>query len=101
MLHTVSIKLSRKTLDTTFQIEPQEIDTEAPISIKLLTSVENTINNLTTEVECFNLTINLILSITTVIDKYRVSKSVNATIVDILDYYNNNLIKEPIKLGKV
>lgn len=101
MLHTVSIKLSRKTLDTTFQIELQEIDTEAPISVKLLTSVENTVNNLVTEVECFNLTINLILSVVTVIDKYKISKSVNATIVDILDYYNNNLIKEQIKLGKI
>lgn len=101
MLHTVSIKLLRKTLDTTFQIEPQEIDTEAPVSVKLLTSIEKTINNLVIDKECFNLTINLILSVTTMVDKYRISKSVNATIVDILDYYNNNLIKEPIKLGKV
>lgn len=101
MLHTFKISLSRETLHSNFTIEPQEINTEAPISARLLKIIEQKINDLLIEKECFKLSITVTLDITTYVNKQLISKTIKAAIVNAIDYYDNNLLQKPIDLGIV
>lgn len=101
MSYLFKIQLTRETLNDSFSIEPQIIDFEAPISIRLLTSIENVINNLFMDKECFKLSVSVSLSISTFVTKQKIDKIVNAKIEDVFDYYDNNLLDKQIDIGKV
>lgn len=101
MQYSFKINLTRDTLDTAFNIEPQEIDTVAPISTKLLKAIEQKANELFMEKECFKLCALTVLNVSTYIGKQRIEQIVNATLKDVIDYYGNSILNESIKLGKI
>ena len=100
MIDTIKLKLSRTDLDINFKIEPQEIDTEALLTIKLLHSVEQKINQELHDVECFKLTAIVELKQTLAIDRLHIDKCIYATIKRVLDFSGNDLLKKPVELGK-
>lgn len=101
MTYTVQLKMSRADLQNDFRIEPQEVETEAPLTLRLLNMIENKLNQELHNKECFSVTVVLELNQTTVIDKLHIDKRTQATIKQVLDFSDNELLEEPISFGKV
>lgn len=100
MTYTVPLKLSREELHSSFKVEPQEIIGEAPLTFTLLSSIDKVINKQFYDNECFSLTVELMIDVITVIDRLHIDKSIHASIIKVIDFSGNNLLKVPINLGK-
>lgn len=101
MTYTIHLKMSREELKNDFKVEPQEIASEAPLTLTLLTAVDKIVNQNFYENECFSLTAEVTIDVATVIDRTRITKVTYPSITKVLDFSGNNLLQKPINLGKI